>query len=329
MLCDSKNDGIKKLGDPLKGEFIKKMKKIIGFILCLTLFLTLGFVNQAHAEEEEDLQKYQFSVKNKSEDDLVVNIIQQQVIVTERTATYEDRTFPFETYRQVDKLIHTFKVPAGESDSQMLDEGTYIVEYNYCGKDYDWEIELDEPFTMTLYPCRSQPTKIQVKSHLNEEVELKIYGYDDMEVKVKPGAKMKVDLYSGNIDYEYVACGGQTFFGELKVAKNGTTQLVMHSCEWHLSPARNYAQPNPVKFRIINHASFSIIMTLIGPESYLVTVDPGINVFTLISGNYRYSYYQDGKLLTGNMVVTQNGLGTLVVTPSFVMDYVDETADLE
>jgi len=68
---------------------------------------------------------------------------------------------------------------------------------------------------------------------------------------------------------------------------------------------------------------------LIGPESYLVTVNPGINVFTLISGNYRYSYYQDSRLLTGSMVVTPNGLGTLVVTPSFVMDYVDETSDLE
>jgi len=242
---------------------------------------------------------------------------------------YDDHSGIVESSRVTDVLIHTFNVPAGESDSQLLDEGNYLVKYYYCGNKFDWELELDEDFTMTLYPCRSQPTKMQVKSHLNEEVELKIYGYDDMEVKVKPGAKMKVNLYSGNIDYEYVACGGQTFFGELKVAKNGTTQLVMHSCEWHLSPARNYAQPNPVKFRIINHASFPIIMTLIGPESYLVTVDPGINVFTLISGNYRYSYYQDSKMLSGNMVVTQNGLGTLVVTPSFVMDYVDETADLE
>ena len=70
-------------------------------------------------------------------------------------------------------------------------------------------------------------------------------------------------------------------------------------------------------------------MTLIGPESYLVTVDPGINIFTLISGNYRFSYYQDHRLLTGSMVVTKNGLGTLIFTPSFVIDYVDEASDLE
>lgn len=304
------------------------MKKI-GFILLALVVFTFGFVNQTLADEEEDVKQHLFSVKNKSDEELVIKIYQFQVTVQERVATYDEHSGIVETRHSKDVLIHTFYVPAGESDSKLFDEDTYVVEYSFCGDDFDWELDLNEAFTMTLYPCKSQPTKMQVKSHLNEEVELKIYGYDDMEVKIKPGTKTKVNLYSGNIDYEYVACGGQTFFGELKVAKNGTTQLVMHSCEWHLSPTRKYAQPNPVKFRIINHASFPVIMTLIGPESYLVTVNPGINVFTIISGNYRYSYYQDSRLLTGNMVVTPNGLGTLVVTPSFVMDYVDETSDLE
>jgi hypothetical protein len=227
------------------------------------------------------------------------------------------------------KLTHELAIPAGDTDAKLIDDGTYTVSYSFCGTDYHWELVLDDDYTLTLFPCQAQPTKLQVKSHLNETVELKIYGYQDVEVDIKPGFKVKVELFSGNIDYEYTACGGQTFFGEMKVAKNGTSQLVLHSCEWHLDPVRKYAQPNPVKFRIINHASFPVIMTLIGPESYLVTVNPGINVLTLISGNYRYSYYQDNRLLTGSMVVTPNGLGTLVVTPSFVIDFVDESSDLE
>ena len=213
----------------------------------------------------------------------------------------------------------------------MITVGEYRVRYTACGVDYDWFLnqEAGDDYTLVFYPCKSQPTKLQVKSHLSDKVEIKIYGYEDYEVEIKPGLKTKVELYSGNIDYEYTACGGQVFFGEMKVAKNGTSQLVLHSCEWHLQPARNYAQPNPVKFRIINHASFPVIMTLIGPESYLVTVNPGVNFYTMISGNYRFSYYQDNRLLTGSMVVTPNGRGVLVVTPSYVLDYVDDTSDLE
>jgi hypothetical protein len=283
-----------------------KTKKIVGVVILLVMLLTLGFVNHALAEEETEPTQHKFTVVNKSLEDVAITL-----------------------KRKMEREQQTFTLPAGDTDSIMIEEGTYVVKYSFCRTDYHWDLELDDDYTLTLYPCGAQPTKMQVKSHLNEEVELKIYGYEDLELDVKPGVKVKVELFSGNIDYEYEACGGQTFFGELNVAKNGTTQLVMHSCEWHLEPARNYAQPNPVKFRIINHASFPIIMTLIGPESYLVTVDPGINVFTMISGNYRYSYYQDSRLLTGSMVVTPNGLGTLVVTPSFVMDFVDEAADLE
>jgi hypothetical protein len=69
-------------------------------------------------------------------------------------------------------------------------------------------------------------------------------------------------------------------------------------------------------------------MTLIGTENYLVTVNPGVNTFNLVSGSYKYSYYQDFKLVSGNMVVTQNSKGVLVVTPSFVYDFVD-SEDLE
>lgn len=286
-----------------------KIKKILSIALLMLMLITIGFVNQALAEEEVELPQHRFTVENKSTDDLVVYLIRKQ--------------------KPHNELAYTFNVPAGETDDELVEEGTYIVKYSVCGMDYDWELEMDDKYTLTLYPCQAQPTKLQVRSHLNETVELKIYGYEDVEVDIKPGSKVKINLFSGNVDYEYEACGGQTFFGEMKIAKSGTSQLILHSCEWHVDPVRNYTQPNPVKFRIINHASFPVIMTLIGRESYLVTVDPGINVFMLISGNYRYSYYQDGRLLTGSMVVTPNGLGTLVFTPSFVMDYVDDTADLE
>jgi hypothetical protein len=219
-------------------------------------------------------------------------------------------------------------VKAGAKISEEIDHDTYLVTYTVCGTDFDWELEFDGDDKVVLYPCKYMPTKMQVKSHLGDDIELIIDGYDDYEVDIEPG-KNKVELFSGNTYYEYEACGGQVFSGELFVEKNGTTQLILHSCEWFTHPARIYGQPNPVKFRIVNHASFPIILTLIGPESYLVTANPGVNVFTLVSGSYKFSYFQDYKLVSGSMVVTKNGVGVLVVTPTYVYDYVDDTDDLE
>jgi len=281
-----------------------RSRKFLLLIFIMSIVFAIGSVQVAQAGDDDE---FKFTINNKSEDDVVVTL----------------------KLKGTNDAPIVLKMPAREVGSDKITEGEYVVRYTSCGVDYDWDLDLDEKFTLVLYPCKSQPTKIQVKSHLSEKVELKIYGYEDYEVDIDPARKTKVELFSGNIDYEYTACGGQVFVGELKVAKNGTSQLVLHSCEWHLEPARNYAQPNPVKFRIINHASFPVIMTLIGPESYLVTVNPGVNSYTLISGNYRFSYYQDNRLLTGSMVVTPNGRGVLVVTPSYVLDYVDESSDLE
>jgi hypothetical protein len=253
----------------------------------------------------------------------------QDAQAAKKGVTIINKTSQEVTVRFDGEKTYIISVAAGGKVTEKLDKDEYLVTYSVCGKDFNWELELDDDFTMKLYPCQARPTKIQVKSHLGEEVELNISGYEDVEVDIKPGVKTKVELFSGNNYYEYEACDGQVFSGELWVTKNGRTQLVLHSCEWHLDPVRNYGQPNPVKFRIVNHASFPIILTLIGPENYLVTVDPGINVYTVISGSYKYSYYQDNQLVTGSMMVTKNGLGTLVVTPSYVLGFIDEAEDLE
>ena len=270
--------------------------KIIIIALLLTLLVTIGYYQDVQAKQDD------ITIVNKSKQDV--------------TITFSG-----------DK-IYKISVASGEKATDNMDHDTYVVTYTMCGMDYDWTLKFNEDDKIVLYPCQNQPTKMQVKSHLGDDIELIIDGYDDYEVDIEPG-KNKVELFSGNTYYEYEACGGQVFSGELFVEKNGKTQLILHSCEWFTHPARIYGQPNPVKFRIVNHASFPIIMTLIGPESYLVTANPGVNVFTLVSGSYKYSYFQDYKLVTGSMVVTKNGVGVLVVTPAYVYDYVDDTDDLE
>lgn len=274
-----------------------KIAKTVMIALLLTLVLMFGFSQVALAAA-----KSEFTITNKSEDDITVVL-------------HGDKTY-------------RITVVAGDKYTKEIDEDKYDVSYTYCGTDYDWELDFDDDYKLVFYPCKSQPTKMQVKSHLPEKVTLNLFGYEDYELNISLG-KTKVDLYSGPTTYEYEACDGQIFSGEIDVAKSGTSQLVLHSCEWFLEPARNYSQPNPVKFRIVNQSSFPIYITLIGPENYLVTVNPGINVYTLISGSYKYSYFVNQQLTSGNTLVTKNGIGVLVVTPSYVFDYVDDTGDLE
>lgn len=270
--------------------------KIVMIALLLTLLVSTGFYQDVQAK-----QSY-ITIINKTNQDVTITFTGDKV--------------------------YKISVDSGSKVKDNMDRDIYLVTYSICGTDYDWSFDFNEDDTIILYPCDKQPTKMQVKSHLSDDVELIIDGYEDYEVDIEPG-KNKVELYSGNTYYEYEACNGQIFSGQLFVEKNGKTQLTLHSCEWFTQPARIYGQPNPVKFRIVNQASFPIILTLIGPESYLVTANPGVNVLTLVSGSYKFSYYQDYKLVYGNMVVTKNGIGVLVVTPMYVYDYVDDSDDLE
>ena len=270
--------------------------KIVMIALLLTLLVSTGYYQDVQAKKSD------ITIVNKSNRDVTI------------------------TFTGV--KAYQFKVDAGSKVEKEMDQDIYVVTYTTCGMDYNWKLDLNEDEKIVLYPCDAQPTKMQVKNHLGDDVELIIDGYENYEFDIEPG-KNRVELFSGNTYYEYEACNGQVFTGQLFVAKSGKTQFILHSCEWFTQPARIYSQPNPVKFKIVNQASFPIILTLIGPESYLVTVNPGVNVFTLISGSYKYSYYQDYKLVSGNMVITKNGKGVLVVTPAYVYGYVDDTDNLE
>jgi hypothetical protein len=123
---------------------------------------------------------------------------------------------------------------------------------------------------------------------------------------------------SGDYVFTYEACDKTEFTGEFNVTKNGKTVLYLRSCEWHNDPVRNFGKPNPVKFRIVNYASFPVDMYLIGPATYYVTVSPGVNRYIVLSGAYEFSYYVDYTLHSGVAGVNKNGLSILVISPSRV-----------
>ncbi len=217
-----------------------------------------------------------------------------------------------------DAVVEKVVLERGETEKFELEEDTYWVFYEACGEFWDAEIKLDEDYKLIVYPCANRPTKMRINNHFDDTITIKFDGYDEYEFDVDFG-KNKVELFSGNYDYTYEACGGE-IFGEIWVKKNGTTDLTLHSCAWYEDPARIHGPLNPVKYKLVNHASFPLILTLIGPENYLVTADPGVNVVQLVAGSYKFSYYLDFQTHAGGMFVPKHGNGSLILRPAYVID---------
>ncbi len=217
-----------------------------------------------------------------------------------------------------DAYVGQLILGGGDSDSIKLDEGTYWVYYEVCGRIWHGKVKLDDDYELVVHPCANRSTKMRINNHFGETITISFEGYDDYEFDVEFG-KNKVELFSGNYAYSYEACDTE-IFGEIYVTKDGKSELTLHSCEWYEHPARIHGPLNPVKYKIINHASFPIIMTLIGPENYLVTADPGVNIVQLVAGSYTFSYYLDYQTQTGAMFVPKHGNGSVIVRPAYVMD---------
>ncbi len=223
-----------------------------------------------------------------------------------------------------DPNVYEVDVPRFDSKTKELPEGVYDYEYNHpCGGTRTGTLTLDKGKTWEIYPCQVAPSKVRLNSHFSQDISVNLYGPlemsepDDDDYTVELGQNPIGDVLSGTYIVSYEACD-TVFAEEIFIKKNGLTQYTMHGCEWYASPARTYDKPVPVKFKIINHASFPIVLQLVGPEGALLNINPGVNIFTLIYGTYKYGYFLDHAYHTGNMMVTKNGLGQLVLRPSHI-----------
>ncbi len=221
-------------------------------------------------------------------------------------------------------------VPAGESVEVALEQDkTFYYAYRVCGKDVadviDGELVMKKDITLTIYPCASQKTTMQVKNHLGKTISLELIGYEDETFEIPPGFST-IEVFSGETIYKYDACD-RDFNGVVDILPNGTTQFYLYSCEWYDSPDRVYGAANVADFRLINHASFPIILSLVGPENYLLTVNPGENRVRLVVGVYKYSYFMDFQQVTGTFFVSPNGNGIAMFSPAYTIDngLLDET----
>jgi hypothetical protein len=283
------------------------MKKVLLLTLLLVLMLGGLFVQSAFAAT-----KYSFTVINHTNDKVDIVLVK-----------VNDET-PDEYHFRIDRF--------DENTEEFL-KGEYTYEYDYCGQTIEGTLKLKEDIEWIIYPCGVESTKMRFNSHFGENITVTMYGPLEMpepeeeEFVVELGGNRISDILSGHYIMSYEAdCSpvgtdpATVFSEEIRVLKNGTTQVTLHGCEWYAHPARTYDKPVPVKFKIINHASFPLILQIVGPEGALLEIHPGTNLVTLIYGTYKYGYFLDGEYHTGYMMVTKNGLGQLLLRPSHILE---------
>ena len=286
------------------------MKKIFFITILLGIVFSSIFVQPTFAATEE------FTLT-------VINHINDKILIT---LTEMDPDDP------ADPDVYQFAVSRFSEVEKDFPKNSYIYEYEACGNVVTGELSLKKDRKLEILPCGVEPTKMRFNSHFADKITVTMYGpleFQDPgeeEFVVELGGNQIPDILSGHYIMSYeAACStvgvdpATLFSEEIRVLKSGKTQITLHGCEWYTHPARTYDKPVPVKFKIINHASFPLIVQLVGPEGALLEVNPGINLVNLIYGTYKYGYFLDGTYHTGYMMVTKNGLGQVVLRPSHVL----------
>jgi len=291
------------------------MKKILLFTVVLVMLIASLPTQNAVAENVNAKVEYPLTVVNYTNDTIFINMVE---VLDE-----DNENEPKEYQMRVNRF---------DENSKNFPKGTYAYSYNYCNTTVTGTVKMNKERQWNLLPCGVQPTKMRFNSHFAQTLTVNMYGPlempepEDEEFEIELGGNPIPDILSGTYVMSYeAACGPTdpgtiTFSEEIEVTKNGKTQITLHGCEWYDHPARIYDKPVPVKFKIINQASFSIVLQLVGPQGELLDVHPGINLVNLIYGTYKYGYFLDGEYHTGFMMVTKNGLGSLVLRPSHIFE---------
>lgn len=282
-----------------------KGQKLVVIAVLAALLVAVGAFTGAYAADDDST----FRVVNNTHHDVQVEV-------------YSRADIPYGVNDENDNSVQKiFIVPAGGSGEILLDnDETYYYAYLACGNTViDGAINMEEDVEIIILPCATQPTVMEVNNHLGVTVSLELIGYEEKTYDIEPGYNL-IEVYSGETIYKYDACDTD-FNGVVDILASGRTDFFMRSCEWFDAPERIYGEGNVVRYVIVNHASFPIVLSMVGPASYLVTLNPGENSFRMVAGVYDYSYYLNYQLTTGSFFVRPTGSGRLMLSPSYTIDY--------
>jgi len=286
-----------------------KGQRIILVAMVIALVVAVVAITSVMAGDDDSTLR----VVNKTDRDVLVEIYGVPSVFEDSYGNNDEATVGVEK---------VFIVPAGGTDDILLDnDETYYYAYRACGDNLiDAEIDMKDDVTIVINPCDRQPTTLKVRNHTGETIEVTLVGSEEKTFKIEPGLT-RIEIDSGETLYSYDACSPTTDFnGVISIKANGRSDLVIRSCEYYASLVFEFGAKNVVGFNIINHASFPVILSVIGPMNDLIELSPGRNRVTLVVGSYQYSYYMDYNLVYGAFFVSPNGNGTVIVSPSFTID---------
>lgn len=209
---------------------------------------------------------------------------------------------------------YVFTVEPGWTE-KLVEQGTYEVLYDGCTGDIEESLDIKEAGVIIQIPyCPTPPeyTKFVVGSHFGTDMTVELFSQDalygeDYKLTVELGTNRYQRILSGVYDYSYEACD-TTFTGTIRILKNGTSQLLLLSCE--RLAVLEFSQPSPVAFKLNNNYTQEIVVTLIGPRTYFFTLQPGQTRVEVVPGIYTYIYAMDGKRHEGAVFVSKSGVSS-------------------
>lgn len=212
---------------------------------------------------------------------------------------------------------YSFTVEPGKI-SKTVEEGTYDLTYSSCGG----LVSVDKSITITnsgvwivieQCPAVKVEAKFVINSNIAESLTLAMSGPEEYELTIGLGKNKFLDIVAGTYIYSHDYCEN-TIGGIVRVTKNGKASLTLRGCE--REEILSFGLPNPSNLRIGSHYAFPVVLTLIGPHQYYLTVNPGFNRIDVIRGTYTYIYTAYDKNYSGEITVTGGGVhNTVILSP--------------
>jgi hypothetical protein len=195
-------------------------------------------------------------------------------------------------------------------------EGEYKYAYGSCGQKFSGTITVKDDVTwLIISPCSAIPeyAKFVVDSHLGQQLTLTLTGPQTYALSIALGTNRFLSIQTGYYTYSYDACGS-TLTSEVRVTKNGTTDLILYACEQLANHPLTPITSSPSNLRIASHYSFPIRITLLGPANYSFQLVTGLNRFNVQPGDYSYFFTAYGQNKSGFFSVNEAG-ATIIVSP--------------
>lgn len=143
---------------------------------------------------------------------------------------------------------------------------------------------------------------LHIHNNTEEPVKVTLTGPDDYSFTVNPGKTVKT-VVEGTYTYSFKPCD-EKITGEITVEDN-LQWLIIEKCP---------PEPEFAKFVVNSHLGEALTVSLVGPQSYDLSVTLGQNKFPFLqTGFYSYTYTACDGTQTGLVRIEKNGTGQLTL----------------